>query len=244
MIIFLDRVGEYAEEGIKAINENKNGFNYSRENSTVTMNLGDNERKGSLMKNTGFDLILQQFYGLLMKKILYGLRNPFLTLSQLLLPLIFTISSILISRSNPKPSDSPALNLNLANFKGTHTSYFFRNETQDLAQNYGKLMDGHNIGEPIRTNWDNLTAEAVAYLDNISRSDLSEYSLHRPVGAIFDKNETTSSGRVTALFNNQAFHTPAISLAFADSAIIKTALNKSDFFLNVIKIFIDTSCKI
>jgi ATP-binding cassette subfamily A (ABC1) protein 3 len=39
---------------------------------------------------------------------------------------------------------------------------------------------------------------------------------------------------VTALFNNQAFHTPAISLAFADTAIIKTALNKSDFFLNVI----------
>ena len=193
----------------------------------------------SSFRNTGLALVFQQFYALIMKKLLYSWRNPFLTLSQFLLPVLFTVSAILIMRTNPLPSDSSALDLSLNTFKSTKTSYFVHsNDYKDLnlSQHYQQLSDGDNsfeanLYEDIRVN---LTASAMEYLVNES-SDISSYSLHRPIGAIFDSDEQkTNQTRVTTLFNNQAYHSPAISLRYVDNAIIRHVLNKSDFKLDVI----------
>jgi len=226
------RVGEYAEEGIKAINENQNGNHNSEEISTKFYGVEDNK---FAYRNTGFKLTLQQFRGLILKKILFSYRNPVLTLAQLLLPVLFTISSVLILKSMPEPTDSPLLTLNLDNFKGTKVPYFFSNQTDavNLSGYYAKSITGDNKPDSIGPVPGNLTEEVIKHLDELSREDLSYYSLHMPIAAAFG-NESQSNTTVTAIFNNQAYHSPGISLAFVDNVIMKYLLNKPDYNVEVI----------
>lgn len=48
------------------------------------------------------DLFFQQFCAMLLKRILYTLRNKVLTLSQILLPLVFTALTIGILKTVPR----------------------------------------------------------------------------------------------------------------------------------------------
>ena len=190
----------------------------------------------SSSRNTGTKLRFQQFYALIMKKLLYSWRNPFLFLSQLLLPAFFTISAILVDRSNPSPSDSAALDLSLHPFKSSQTVFFVNPDEYDLSEQFERLGDSNNKFDLIQNiSLSNLTYSAIHHLDSMSRSDLSHYSLHQPIAAIFDNGTAkVNRSRVTSLFNNQAYHSPAISLRYVDNAIIRHRLKRSDFKLDVI----------
>lgn len=65
---------------------------------SITFTLSVNH---AVEKNTGFTLAVQQFKAMLLKRIIYTLRNKLLTLSQILLPLVFTALTIAIVKSLP-----------------------------------------------------------------------------------------------------------------------------------------------
>ena len=69
-----------------------------------------------MVKNTGAALFRQQFKAMIYKRIIYTWRNKLLTLSQIVLPLIFTALTILILKTRPVNdgvADKRALNLNM-----------------------------------------------------------------------------------------------------------------------------------
>jgi ATP-binding cassette subfamily A (ABC1) protein 3 len=231
LIIFCcNRVGEYAEEGIKAINDNQN---ISHKNGDTSVSIYKTEENRISYRNTGLTLTFQQFHGLIMKKILFSYRNPILTLAQLLLPVLLTITSLLILRSVSSPEDSPLLVLDLNNFKGTKIPYFYDENSEKFSEYYTKSISGQNTAENIKAVSQNLTDDAINHLLEISKKDLSYYNLHRPIATIFE-NRSESDISITALFNNQAYHSPAISLAFVDNAIMRYLLKKLDYNLEVI----------
>jgi hypothetical protein len=59
---------------------------------------------------------LQQFYALLIKHVIHSLRNKYLTVAQIILPVVFTIIACVIEKIIVAPGDPPALTLNLNNF--------------------------------------------------------------------------------------------------------------------------------
>ena len=57
-------------------------------------------------KNDGMKLVAQQFYAMLLKRIIYTWRNKILTLSQVILPLLFTALTIAIMKTLPSSDGS------------------------------------------------------------------------------------------------------------------------------------------
>ena len=57
-------------------------------------------------KNEGMKLVAQQFYAMLLKRIIYTWRNKILTLSQVILPLLFTALTIAIMKTLPSSDGS------------------------------------------------------------------------------------------------------------------------------------------
>ena len=69
-----------------------------------------------MVKNTGAALFRQQFKAMIYKRIIYTWRNKLLTLSQIILPLIFTAFTILIIETRPVNegvADKRALNMTM-----------------------------------------------------------------------------------------------------------------------------------
>ena len=69
-----------------------------------------------MVKNTGAALFRQQFKAMIYKRIIYTWRNKLLTLSQIVLPLIFTALTILILKTRPVNdgvADKRALNMTM-----------------------------------------------------------------------------------------------------------------------------------
>jgi ATP-binding cassette subfamily A (ABC1) protein 3 len=123
--------------------------------------------------------------------------------------------------------------LDLNNFKGTKIPYFYDKNSETFPNYYAQLFSGENIAENITAVSNNLTDDAINDLMELSKEDLSYYVLHRPIAAIFE-NTSESNISITALFNNQAYHSPAISLAFVDNVIMKYLLNNPDYELEII----------
>ncbi len=222
------RVGQYAEEGIKAINDNQNGvFNG---NLSINMEIKNSER------NSGYALIMQQFYALLLKKILFTLRNPTLTMSQIILPMSFAIMVLLLLKELPKPRDSPNLILDLKNFKSTKVPFLLNsNDTSEFANetliSYMNQFYGNNKVIKQSFNTTNLTQSTIEYILKLSTDDIGNVNLHMPIGAMVETND--KSLVIYGLFNNQPFHSSAISLAAVDLSVMRFMIRNPNYKLEV-----------
>ena len=94
---------------------------------------------GSLQKNKGVYLSVQQFYGMFVKRVIHSKRNWLLTLSQLLVPMFFTLMACLIDKTIPEAKDSPSLKLAMNEFSTGQIAVFSENtdnyngQTSNLA---------------------------------------------------------------------------------------------------------------
>ena len=71
-----------------------------------------------LKMNKGAALFGQQFKAMFYKRVIFTWRNKLITLSQILLPLIFSLFTVLIFKTRPVSdgmADKRALNLNMFN---------------------------------------------------------------------------------------------------------------------------------
>lgn len=165
---------------------------------------------------------MQQFQAMLVKRILHTRRNLLITLTQLFIPTIFTIIGLIILKTNPAPGDSPALKLSLAAFEenvlGLSSGENPQNLSLTLAESYASLYRSDKL---TRVDYLNNMTEYVKdpslmdYFVHEGTQSLGTYVNRYIIGAEFfspdiEKNETTES---VAYFNDQAFHTPAITLS-------------------------------
>ena len=94
--VFL-RVGDFAKTGVEQFNTygQMQEDNEQKDNSLL-----EQIRPNSLTKNTGMTHIVQIYWSLFIKKLLYFLRNPFLIFAQFPLPslLLFVVSHFIIEK--------------------------------------------------------------------------------------------------------------------------------------------------
>ncbi|XP_055951893.1 phospholipid-transporting ATPase ABCA3-like isoform X2 [Argiope bruennichi] len=180
-------------------------------------------------RNTGLQLFLQHLEALLKKRILHTVRNWTLTIPQLILPPFFLIITLLMLKTLPKPEDAPPLLLSIDSFHGSLVPYDVNmnfNETRALGNFFSSQFTGLNKPYQINSTKQNLTS----YLLEVAAEDLGRYNLHNMVAAKFDFNGPKNKTLITTLFNNQAYHSPAIALLEVHNAILKFLSNNAYSF--------------
>jgi len=184
-------------------------------------------------KNVGVNLFIQQFYGMLLKRIQNTFRHWPLTTSQLIVPVFFTVMSLVVIRTLPGPGDSPPLQLDLSRLPHTVVAY-----SSGVNATGTQLADAY--ASYIR---DNFQSVQLAYVNNVSSyevdPDISRYLVSEGERSIATYNNHYSiackmssdvnlaanysnmSTKVTALFNNQGYHAAAISLNIFANALLR-----------------------
>ncbi|GFT89233.1 ATP-binding cassette sub-family A member 3 [Nephila pilipes] len=180
-------------------------------------------------RNNGLWLFLQHLQALLEKRILHSYRNWVLTLSQLILPPFFLIITLVMLKTFPKPEDAPPLLLSIDSFHGSAVPYDVNknfNRTRELGDIFAFQFTGINNPHLIDSYRENLTT----YLLNVASQDIGRYNLHNMVAAQFDAEKEKNKTFITSLFNNQAYHSPAIALQEVHNTVLKYLTNNSFAF--------------
>ncbi len=180
-------------------------------------------------------LYAQQFSATFWKRVLYTWRSWLVTLTQLVVPLFFTIMALTVIKVIPKATNNPPLLLNLQPFGTNYVVSSSGNNTTSSPQTQ-KLADVYNK-QFLEAGVNNI------YLSNESDESVSEYLIKVGEGSIGDYNnlymiaasflQMNNSLNVTALFNDQSYHTPAITLNAIDNTLLQYYVNNS-YTLNTI----------
>uniref|UniRef100_A0A803V5D0 ABC transporter domain-containing protein n=1 Tax=Ficedula albicollis TaxID=59894 RepID=A0A803V5D0_FICAL len=162
----------------------------------------------SIKLNTGFYLCCQQFYAMFMKRAMYSWRNWKMVAAQFLVPLIFTAFALVVAKTFPGPRDSSLLRLTLDPYGQTVVPFSVSGGAalpQRLADQYAELLDAQRGLEE--------------YLISRASEEGGAFNEHYIAAASFE--DVGNRTLVTALFNNQAYHSPATALMLADNAILR-----------------------
>ncbi|XP_016157246.1 PREDICTED: ATP-binding cassette sub-family A member 3 [Ficedula albicollis] len=182
----------------------------------------------SIKLNTGFYLCCQQFYAMFMKRAMYSWRNWKMVAAQFLVPLIFTAFALVVAKTFPGPRDSSLLRLTLDPYGQTVVPFSVSGGAalpQRLADQYAELLDAQRADQYAEL----LDAQRQSPLEVLG--GLEEYLISRASeeGGAFNEHYIAAASfedvgnrtLVTALFNNQAYHSPATALMLADNAILR-----------------------
>ncbi|ESO83918.1 hypothetical protein LOTGIDRAFT_229502 [Lottia gigantea] len=226
-----------------AASSNSNTFSDSGVIIDLTTNGSLNNRQHldfgiKVQKNTGIRLYLQQFSAMFLKRVLHTVRNKKVAVAQLGLPLFFTIVTLIVLKTFPGPTDAPALTLNIEefgrNFLPFSTSQGDHEYVDDIATFYGNSL---NKSENVLTYINRLkeyqnNSDIVKYLADRAKEGIGNYNLRYIIAAEFSEDNTL--GNITSFFNNQAYHSPAVTLASMMNSVLKWATNSSKHSLTVV----------
>ncbi|XP_076337701.1 ATP binding cassette subfamily A member 3 isoform X2 [Tachypleus tridentatus] len=169
----------------------------------------------------------QQFQALLTKRVIYTLRNWLLTFSQLFLPVLFVTLTLVMLKTLPKPQDLSPLVLDLSEFDGTVVPYQSGAQIGTVDNEMGKAYVSQFKGTANNVVKVNSSENIIDYLIDQGVRDIGQLNLHNMIAAVFHQTGTDNKTFLKSLFNNQAFHTPGISLAALDNAMLKYFTNNS-----------------
>lgn len=77
----------------------------------------------SYAHSSGFRLFRQRWYAMFVKRLLHSKRHKLALVSQLLLPLVFTLIALINAKTFPQPTDSPSLTLSTHNFLNNYVPW-------------------------------------------------------------------------------------------------------------------------
>lgn len=171
-------------------------------------------------KKTGFALSTQQFSAMFTKKVIYTWRNRFLSISQIVVPLLFTIIALIVVKTFPTQDDYPSLLLSPEKYGKNTIPFSDGPKEAGIAISYqdkslNKDIDFVNINNITKfKNSPNITK----FLGDISIKDRGDYNEHYMISADIG---ATSPDHYIAYFNGQSFHSSAISLAMMLSSFLR-----------------------
>ena len=183
-------------------------------------------------------LFLQQFHAMFVKRALHTLRNKLISFTQLVIPLFFTVMALIVVKTFPGPRDSPPLTLSVDSFGDNVIVY---NEMSDKPS-----LDFKNLGKFYSSQFtkDSQTCKFVNnqtgysknpniddYLFSIGKQGVGQYNLHYLVGVELAFNSSLKKIKAKAYFNNQAYHSSAVSLATLANGVLKYVTNDSTYSL-------------
>ncbi|KAF4521857.1 hypothetical protein B566_EDAN003731 [Ephemera danica] len=189
---------------------------------------GDNSVVISSKENLyhGPRLIWNQFYAMLMKKILSTARSWLLYLIQTVLPIAFLIIVILVSRVMPGFADHPPLEITLASYPDVitvtelgQTSYATE---ANMYQTYKSLVEPLSVVEEVPDTYD-----MQEYLIQLGMTDLVRYRSYYMVGSTFEYNEDLRKTQVMAWFSNQPHHATPLALNLVHNTLLQHYVKNS-----------------
>ncbi|XP_029433384.1 ATP-binding cassette sub-family A member 3 [Rhinatrema bivittatum] len=167
--------------------------------------------------NIGLSLCCQQFYAMFIKRAMYSWRNWKMVVAQFLVPLIFTAFALIVAKTFPGPQDSPALPLSLEPYGRTMVPYSLTPKSsilaQKLAQYYTELLASQ------KGTAQEVQGDLEKYLIMRASEEGGAFNERCVVAASFE--EIQNEVIITALFNNQAYHSAATALMLADNTLLK-----------------------
>lgn len=184
-----------------------------------------------IVKNRGIVLAFQQFYALLLKRIFNSMRN-YLVLFAAVLPILFVVISLIIEQQIPKPEDSPPLLMSLERYKKTNVPFTYdRNDASSMnfINSYEYTLN-HSSWSPalidLTTNHtrpcqEGKPTDIISYLACIGQRSLLELSDLYLIGAEVNSDKVKNVLNITALFNNQPYHVPPLTLNFLTNTLLK-----------------------
>jgi len=184
-----------------------------------------------IVKNTGIDLLFQQFYALLLKRIINSMRN-YLVLVTAILPVLFVLVSLIIEQQIPKPEDSPPLLMSFDRYQKTNVPYTY-NRTElssiNFIRSYESILENSPKIESLldlttnnpRPCQDGKSTDIISYLVCIGRRSLLELNDQYLIGVNAEENITDGVLNLTGYFNNQPYHAPPLSLNYLTNALLK-----------------------
>uniref|UniRef100_A0A7N4NZ22 ABC transporter domain-containing protein n=1 Tax=Sarcophilus harrisii TaxID=9305 RepID=A0A7N4NZ22_SARHA len=158
----------------------------------------------------------QKFYAMFIKKALFTWRNKKMMLAQALVPLICVILTIQLLKMSRQTSKRPMLRLTLNQYGHTIVPFFIPATSKlhpKLSDHIATVIqaEGHMPMESVDPIEDFLIFMATEQADTFDEDYLVAMSFH-------DEGERTV---ITALFNNQAYHSAPMALSVADNIVYK-----------------------
>lgn len=188
----------------------------------------DNNEINLEPKYKGIRLLMEQFSALIMKKLIFLYRKPLLTLLQIVLPLILLIINILMNNFGSTIEEYKNLELTLQQFHDYQPLiHYFSNENQ-LGVKYEEILNREFNSKRIKMK--NLVNNELIEKEILNFNSF-QYNYQFLISAIFNNQQTRTN--ITVLFNNQPFHTPAISLKYIDQTLIEHYYNITNLTLIV-----------
>ncbi|XP_023369627.1 ATP-binding cassette sub-family A member 17-like [Otolemur garnettii] len=167
--------------------------------------------------NTGYRLFCQQFYAMFLKKVTHSWRNWMLILSiQILLPIVIVILSLMFFNFKTRSMRNVPLELTLKTYGQTVVPFFIsQNSRLDprLSESFASMLMAE--GQiPLK-----VLGSMDEFLLKKAKEEPEGFNRLYIVAASFEDvgNHTV----VTALFNNQVYHSPALALALVDNFLFK-----------------------
>lgn len=190
-----------------------------------------------LVLNTGLWLWCQRWSAMFKKRYLHSRRNKIAIVSQLLMPLIFTLFALIAAETIPKPVDSPPRVLSTAMFGRNDVPYATEHDpssaSKSLANMYKHFANHETKTKYINDIHDYSDGNATRYiLDKSGGKKLGSFNRHCLVAATFEGDE--SNVRAKAWFNDQAYHAIAVSLNAVNNAILKNVTGNTSMHITAI----------
>ncbi|KAJ8922450.1 hypothetical protein NQ315_004397 [Exocentrus adspersus] len=218
--VFMKVGADHSMENDDYIKSELNGFAHdevSDMNGNAKLNVGAHRAYTG-----GFNLVLNQFFAMLLKKFLSTYRTWVLLVIQIFMPCIFLIIAIVVTRNAQYTGDLPAMELNLNRYDNPVT-VVETNPNSSFTDTYlGVLKDLHynsEMTDNVTNRMLTLTAEAPIRV-----------RLNYIVGASFDSISLMGRNltHATAWFNNDPYHSPATSLGLVLNTILRELLDCAD----------------
>ena len=174
-----------------------------------------------------------------LKRVIHTWKNRLVTAIQLIVPVGFTTVICIVIQTLPIPGDPAPLLLNLNNFKSPVSPYSLLNSTNNdnsnkLSAFYSKYLNKQTVSTPFVNNQSGYETnpDVESYLVDMAKRDLQSYINSYITAASFQTLDSWRS-QVINFFNNEAFHSPAVSLNIFGNTMLHYFTNAS-FELNTI----------
>ncbi|XP_067683952.1 phospholipid-transporting ATPase ABCA3-like [Haliotis asinina] len=191
-------------------------------NSYKLQTLPSNNTNGDIMafnqgykRATGLMLELSRFRGMFVKKVLHTWRNRTITVVQILLPVLFAIAALAVSKLEPRSLTEAPLTLDLAPFGGSFVPYSDGSPAVALTQAFASSYSDQFAGTGDTP--EKMDSDANAFfLARASSLGVGQYNKKMMIGAEYASN-TVAKG----YYNGQSFHGISISLSYMMNAMLK-----------------------
>jgi len=177
-----------------------------------------------LTRNRGLSLWIQQFRAMFLKRIIHTSRNWLITLTQLMIPFVFTVILLVVLRTLPHPEDSPPLALDMRRFDENYILYTNGLNPSEEMQNLTELYVGQFQGTGSVPQYVNLTSgqSIQEHLVEIAENGIAHYNAHYLIAMELRKTEDRL--KTVAYFNAEGYHTAPMTLNALDNMLLKYAV--------------------